>query len=325
MASKKTRSGKKFVPILDIVDGNNFMNRAYFSAPKLTTSDGTHTGAAKAFINMINKLIKKRIDKRGECHLVIAFDSPSTNGFRRKRMAEFIKADKKSAESFLPEKYLKGYKGTRVKDPEKVAELGPQFDLVKKFLDARGIRHFQLDEYEADDIIGSLAFQVKCRVMIWSRDKDFAQLLCPTVRITQQAQGDCAERYYTYRNCCEFYGINPEMFVDYLALCGDSVDNIPGIPGIGDKIAIRLLNEYVDLEGIIDAAEEGKIKGKLSEKLKAPYNQKLLLLSRELAEICKSLDVDANYCNYLLKDISEHKSGLAKLSRKYEFTSHFTV
>lgn len=322
--TKKTSTKKKKKPILDVIDGHNWLHRAYFAAPPLTTADGIPTGAAKAFINMLNKVIASRIEERGVCYMAVAFDSPSRNGVRRKRMAEFLKANKQHLH-LLPAKFLKGYKGTR-EDPEgRKEDLKPQFAIAKKFLDARGIVHFEEDGAEADDIIGTLATNSMIRTMVQSKDKDFAQLLSPKVRITQPGQGKLPEVKLTYHNCLEYYGVSPDVFVDYLALCGDSADNIPGIPGVGHKIAVELLSEHSDIDGIIEAAAAKKIKGKLGEKLSTKFYVDLLLLCRELAEIDKDLDIETDYKKFKLRELNAFRKKLDVVAKRYEFKSHFTA
>lgn len=314
------KPGKTSTPILDVIDGHNWINRAYYAAPKLTTVDGRDTGAVKAFINMVNKLIKKRMDTRGECYLVVAFDNKTRDTFRSKMMAKFLD-DNMDNIDLLPEKFVKGYKGTRSIDDVKVNELVPQFALAQEALHARGIKTYRIKGFEADDVIGTLAHHCKCNVMIWSRDKDFAQLLRKDIRVTQQSQGNSPEIKLTRTNCIDVYGIPPKYVIDYLALCGDGADNIPGIPGVGSKTALTLIGEHGPYTKIIKAP----VKGKLGEKLKHPFYLKVLKLSYDLATICVDVpDIDLDYNVYRLKDVSKYTKKMDAFANSIEFTKLFT-
>lgn len=313
-------------PILDVIDGNNWLNRAYYAAPKLTTSKGVHTGAVKAFVQMINKLIRHRFDTRGECHLVVAFDNKTRDTWRSKEMASFLSSlGDDDLENKLPEKFIKGYKGTRTQTDEKASELGPQFEMAALALEARGIKHLRVDGYEADDIIGTFAHKAGCLVMIHSRDKDFAQLLRSTVRITQPEQGNSPEVLVTKHNCLELFGVAPSKFVDLLALCGDGCDNIPGVPGVGEKTAIKLLNEHGNIKGILRAAQAGEIKGVLGKKLADPFYISLIKISHRLAAISTSVRIDTDYSSYKLRPVIEYEKQMNKLARRLEFKHIFTV
>lgn len=314
----KTKKQRK--PILDVIDGHNWLNRAYYAAAKLTTKDGVHTGAVKAFVMMVNKLIRHRMETRGECYLVVAFDNKTRDTFRSKMMIDFLTAHADNLE-LLPEKFVTGYKGNRQVDEEKVSELGPQFEIAKAALEARGIKTYRIKGYEADDVLGTLALKCACNVMIWSRDKDFAQLLSSTVRITQQEQGKSPEVLIKPSTCIDVFGLKPNQIVDFLALSGDGVDNIPGIPGVGSKTAINLLTEHGNIKGILNA----EIKGKLGEKLKHPFYRNVLKLSKQLAQIHTSVPgVDTDFRNYKLKDVSAYTKKMDKFARSIEFKQLFT-
>lgn len=319
----------KKLPILDVIDAHNWINRAYFAAPKLTTSRGVHTGAVKAFLNMVNKLIRHRMETKGECNLVVAFDNKTRETWRSKMVHDYLTKNINDLD-FLPEKFVMGYKGTRKVDDQKVSELGPQFDLCRKMLEARGIRTYRVKGYEADDVIGTLAEGAgpdSYNLMIWSRDKDFAQLLNKHVRITQQAQGNTPELRVNRKNCADVYGVKPNRITHYLALTGDGVDNVPGVPGIGAKTALTLLSDFGSINGILKAAKAKEVKGKsIAAKLTNPPIIKLLALSQILVTICTDLDnVSLDVAEYKLEPLHKFKKKLNVLKQELEFSDAFTI
>lgn len=329
MVVKMPKKQAKKLPILDVIDAHNWINRAYYAAPKLTTSSGVPTGAVKAFLNMVNKLIKFRMTTRGECNLVVAFDNKTRETWRSKLVHDYLTKNIDDLD-FLPEKFTKGYKGTRAVDQDKVDELGPQFGLCRELLEARGIVTYRVKGYEADDVIGTLAAGAgpkSYNLMIWSRDKDFAQLLGKHVRITQQAQGNTPELRVTRKNCAEVYGVKPNRITHYLALTGDGVDNVPGVPGIGPKTALNLLAEHGSINGILKAAKANQIKGKsITAKLTNPPIIKLLALSQILVTICNDLEkVSLNVEDYKLEDLAKFKKKLNALKQELEFSDTFTI
>lgn len=318
----------KQIPILDVIDAHNWINRAYYAAPKLTTSDGVPTGAVKAFLNMVNKLIKHRMSTRGECYLAVAFDNKTRETWRSKMVSDFLTKHVDDLEMF-PTKFVQGYKGTRKVDDEKTSELGPQFDLCRKLLEARGIRTYRVKGYEADDVIGTLADGASSdtyRLMIWSRDKDFAQLLNKHVRITQQAQGNTPEVRIKSSTCESAYGVKPNRITHYLALTGDGVDNVPGVPGVGPKTALDLLKEHGSISGILKAAKAMKLSKSLTGKLTNPAIIRLLALSQTLVVICNDLEnVSKEIEDYKLEPLHKFKKQVNKLRDKLEFSDTFTI
>lgn len=313
-------------PVIDIIDGHNWLNRAYYSSLKnkgMTLKDGTPTGAAKTFCVMLNALIRRRLASRGQVILAVVFDHKKGSDKRKKIMRDFMEKRLRGEDAAkLPEKYLSGYKGNRFSDGDdaKSIALRPQLKMIIDILTARGIHPITSVHGEADDIIGSLCFQLKCRKYIWSRDGDFAQLLKPDTRLRLPKQDNSEEQDITYQSCLEKYGVIPPMFVDLLALTGDQSDNIPGIPGVGDKTAIELLMQYEDLDSIFQAEH----KGALGKKLKDPFYQDLCFMCRDLVEIKKDLKVDTRLSTYLLEPWSKKvERKVRSVEKQFEFKETF--
>lgn len=309
--------------VLDIIDGHNWLNRAFYasaSSAKLTTSSGIPTGALKTFCSMLNSQMQRRLNANGEIHMVVVFDHKKGSDLRKKQMGIFLSHCIGENADKLPAKFHSGYKGNRV-DDEKSSLLRPQIDAAIEILKARGIPTIMSPDGEADDVIGSLCDQLKCRKLIHSRDGDFAQLLKPDTRLRLPEQANSKEETITYQNCLMRYGVLPSMFVDYLALCGDTSDNISGVPGIGDKTAIELVQQYETLETIFEAQH----KGALGKKLSDPFYQALALTCRQLATIRTDLKVDKKVSNYLVPSIEEVAKKVRKAEKKYEFKSTLNV
>ena len=242
---------------LYLLDGHSLAYRAFFALPlDLATAQGLHTGAVLGFINMLLRLEKTAAPE----YLAVVFDFPAPT-FRHKKYGE--------------------YKATREKTPQ---ELREQFPLIKEVLDTFRIPWFELEGYEADDLLGAFTRQGEeagLSSVIITGDADVYQLLSPLVKvfITRKGISDLAE--ITTERLLEDYGLNPAQWIDYKALRGDASDNIPGVPGIGEKRALQLLGEYGSLDGVLKHAQ--RIKGKMGETLRD--NTDKALLSRELATI----------------------------------------
>lgn len=240
-----------------ILDGHSLAYRAFFALPlELTTRQGMHTGAVLGFSNMLLRLKK---DESPD-YLAVAFDFPSPT-FRHKK--------------------YKDYKATREKTPPEMSE---QLPLIKKILQAFHIPYFELEGYEADDLIGTFARQGEeagLLTVIVTADADVYQLLSPTIKVLITRKGITNLAEITSDRLLEEYGLTPKQWIDFKALKGDSSDNIPGVPGIGEKRALQLLREYGSLEEILQ--HRGEIKGKIGESLNSNISQ--ALLSRELVTI----------------------------------------
>ena len=253
---------KRFV----ILDGSSLFFRAFFALPPLTSPTGEYTNAIFGFANMFLKLWEEL--KPDE--LVIAFD--------------------KSRHTFRTELYP-AYKGTRDKTPD---ELKSQIPLLEEFAGALGVTFLERDNYEADDIIGTLATQAAAAgydASVVTGDRDALQLVRPNLRVLMTKKGISDLKEYDEVAFTEEYQMEPIKLIDLKGLMGDTSDNIPGVPGVGPKTATKLLLEYGTLENVLDHA--GEVKGKkLQERLTTFAEQ--ARLSKTLATInCSVPDLDA--------------------------------
>ena len=252
---------KKFI----IIDGSSLMYRAFFALPLLTSSEGIYTNAIMGFSNMLGKILT---DYKPD-YIAVAFD--------------------KSRKTFRTDMYGE-YKGQRAKTPD---ELKSQIPLLKEFLAALGIAFIEIDNYEADDIIGTLARKSAdedCEALIVTGDKDALQLIAPQIKVMLTKRGIMDMQVFDEEAFKEKYaGLEPHKLIDIKALMGDSSDNIPGVPGIGEKTALKLLTQFGDLENLLANIENVSGK-KLKEKLE--QNQDLARLSYKLATICCDVAVD---------------------------------
>lgn len=217
-------------PSLVIFDGNNVLNRGFHAVPTLTAPDGTPTNAIKGAINIMLKVLK---DHR-PTHVACVFDHRSKN-FRHQLFAD--------------------YKGQRERDPYKEQQLNPQKILMRQILKAMGLRVIHKRGLEADDVIGTiakLATMHEMKTTIVSNDKDFAQLLDDYIRMLRvTGSGDNrVENMIHQANCVEHIGVPVDHVIEMLMLMGDKVDNIPGVPGVAEKTAIKLLREHGSIKGI---------------------------------------------------------------------------
>ena len=278
---------------LIIVDVSNYIFRAYFAIRPLHAPDGTPVNAVYGVLSMIHNMIKKY----QPTHLIIAKDTKEG--------------------SFRKEVYV-DYKANRTDPPD---ELIPQFSLVDELISALKIPEIKMARYEADDIIGSIAVQWKNNfdeILIASGDKDLMQFVTGPVKMLDTMK----EKTFEREDVKDKFGVYPEQIVDYLALIGDSSDNIPGVPGIGPKGAQNLLEEFGNLETILDSVD--KIKNKRCQTALAENKEKALL-SHKLASIIQdlplplsvddsryALQVDDDVVNFLEK--VGFRSWLTKLS-----------
>ena len=239
-----------------LLDGNSLAYRAFFALPLLTNESGIHTNAVYGFTMMLQKIL----DEENPTHMLVAFDAGKTT-FRHSTFGE--------------------YKGGRQKTPP---ELSEQFPYLRKLLTAYQIPQYELEMYEADDIIGTLSKQSELagdEVVIVSGDKDLTQLSSPTTTVYITRKGMTDIEKYTPEHIKEKYGLTPDQIIDMKGLMGDSSDNIPGVPGVGEKTAIKLLLEHKTVDGVYQGLES--VKGKLKEKLEA--NQDQAKISKLLATI----------------------------------------
>ncbi|CUA78794.1 DNA polymerase I [Anoxybacillus suryakundensis] len=242
---------------LVLIDGNSIAYRAFFALPLLHNDKGIHTNAIYGFTMMLMKLI----EEEKPTHMLVAFDAGKT--------------------TFRHEVYTE-YKGGRQKTPP---ELSEQFPFLRELLDAYNIRTYELENYEADDIIGTIATEAEKEgfdVVIISGDRDLTQLASERIHVHVTKKGITDIERYTPEHVFEKYGLTPAQIVDLKGLMGDASDNIPGVPGIGEKTALKLLKEYGTVEHVLASLEH--ISGKkLKENLQTYREQ--ALLSKQLATI----------------------------------------
>ncbi len=275
-----------------LIDGNNLMFRSYFATAYtgniMKNSKGVPTNALYGFVNMMNKIIAEE----NPSYIAVAFDV---------------------GKNFRKQKYS-FYKEGRNATPE---ELIVQMPIARKFLDAMGIKYLELEPYEADDIIGTLV--KKCEededfdATIVSSDRDLLQLINFETDVKLLKQTDYIR--YNEESFKKDYGIEPIRIIDLKALMGDSSDNIPGVKGIGEKTALKLLQEYRTLENIY--AHIDNIKGSVHDKL--INDQEMAFMSKEIATIYKDvpLDIKLNDLKYTGPDIDK----LRDIYNEYEFSS----
>lgn len=276
---------------LILIDGNSIAYRAFFALPLLSNSKGLHTNAVYGFTTMLLKLI----EEQKPTHFLVAFDAGKTT-FRHKGYSE--------------------YKGGREKTPP---ELSEQFPVLKELLESFGIRQFQLDGYEADDIIGTLTRtadeQDGMEVLVVTGDKDMLQLASDNVKIALTRKGISEVELYDPAYIEDKYGLKPDQIIDLKGLMGDASDNIPGIPGVGEKTALKLLHEYGSVEKVLENASS--IKGKMGEKVAAHAED--ALMSKELATIFREVPMDIPWDDLAYGGYDEQVLG--DMFRKLEFKS----
>ena len=275
-----------------MIDGNNLMFRSYYATAYngnfMNNSKGFPTNALFGFTNMINKIINEENPE----YVIVAFDKGKT---------------------FRHEEY-EGYKDGRIETPD---ELKKQFPKAKELLTAMGIKYYEIEGYEADDIIGTFAKfcdnDEEFIGTIVSSDKDLLQLISKDVDIKLLKQKDYIR--YNEKTFEEAYGIKPINVIDLKALMGDSSDNIPGVKGVGEKTALKLLHEYQTLDNIYQNANN--IKGKLGEKIR--NDKENAYKSYHLATIIKDVPMEITIDDTKYK--GPNKESLNKLYEDLEFYS----
>jgi len=256
MAGQKSAENNR--PLV-LVDGSSYLFRAYYALPELSTSRGQPTGAVRGVIAMIRKLAK---DYPGS-HIAVIFDAPGKT-FRDDLYGE--------------------YKANRESMPEDLRE---QIQPIHEIIRAMGIPLLVVPGVEADDVIGTLALQAtqaRQDTVVSTGDKDMAQLVTEHVTLVNTMTETTMNR----EGVVEKFGVPPELIIDYLALMGDTVDNIPGVPKVGPKTAAKWLNQFGSLDDVVNQADE--IKGKVGESLRDCLEQ--LPLSKELTTIKCDVELD---------------------------------
>ena len=273
-----------------LLDGNSLSYRAYYAMPALKNKKGLYTNSVYGFTLMLEKILEDTKPK----YALVAFD--------------------KGKETFRHKSY-EAYKGTRDKTPNELVE---QFGYVRELLDSYGIKYEEHLDYEADDIIGSyakIAEKAGLEVIIVSGDKDLTQLASDNITVYYTKRGVTEIDYYTPEFINEKYGLTPQQIIDMKGLMGDKSDNIPGIPGVGEKTAIKLLTEYETVENVlenIDNISGKKLKERLTE------GKEDAILSKKLATIFTDVPVDNKIEDLTFKEDREKKK---ELFEKLEFVS----
>ena len=273
-----------------LLDGNSLSYRAYYAMPSLKNKKGLYTNSVYGFTLMLEKILEDTKPK----YALVAFD--------------------KGKETFRHKSY-EAYKGTRDKTPNELVE---QFGYVRELLDSYGIKYEEHLDYEADDIIGSyakIAEKAGLEVIIVSGDKDLTQLASDNITVYYTKRGVTEIDYYTPEFINEKYGLTPQQIIDMKGLMGDKSDNIPGIPGVGEKTAIKLLTEYETVENVlenIDNISGKKLKERLTE------GKEDAILSKKLATIFTDVPVDNKIEDLTFKEDREKKK---ELFEKLEFVS----
>ena len=276
-----------------LIDGNSILNRAFYGLPDMTNSQGLHTNAVLGFLNIMFKFL----EEENPTHLAVAFDLKAPT-FRHKMFAD--------------------YKGTRKGMPD---ELREQVPVIREVLQAMNIPLMMKEGYEADDLLGTMSVlgeEAGFEVKIVSGDRDLLQLATKKVQIripkTNRA-GTVVEDYYE-DDVLEKYQVTPKEFIDVKALMGDASDNIPGIPGIGEKTALKLLNQYGTIENLKEHMYE--LKGKMGEKVRT--NIELGLLSKKIATIITDAPVELDLDAWKYEG-QEYNDDLAEFYRRYDMNS----
>lgn len=249
-----------------LIDGNSIINRAFFALPPMDNGDGLHTNAVYGFLTMMFKMIKNI----QPTHISVAFDLKAPT-FRHKAFADY-KAGRKGMPS----------------------ELAMQLEPLKNILDSMNIDRKELEGYEADDILGTISRigeENDFSVYVVTGDKDAIQLASDKTLVMITKKGVAEVEEYNTEGVIERYGLTPAQFIDLKGLMGDKSDNIPGIPGIGEKTGIKLLQEFGSVEGVIENVD--KLKG--AQKKNVEENTESATMSKKLATIDRNIPLDLSF------------------------------
>jgi DNA polymerase-1 len=277
---------------LAVIDGKSVFYRGYYAMPGLSLSDGTPTGGVFGFASLAIELIKKLEPD----YVAVAWDKKGTNIRKRREI--------------YPE-----YKAGRKKAPD---DFYAQLPLLFELLEAFGWPLYELDDYEADDILGAFAKQATekgVETYLLTSDLDALQLISPTTKVFALKNGLSNLEEFDVAYFENKYGIDVEQFLDLKSLKGDSSDNLPGVPGIGEKTAIQLLQEYKTLDNIYEHIDD--IKPTVAKKLAA--GKDLAYISKEVGRIWTDAPVQLNWDEADINDIN--LPGVADILRKFEFSS----
>ena len=272
---------------LFLIDGNSLLYRSYYAIRQLSTSQGFPTNAIYGFINTLRKIVEQEKPK----YLGIVFDTGKPT---------------------IRHKAFKEYKAQRKPMPE---DLIPQIPVLKKVIKAMNIPVFEYENYEADDVLGSLALKAsreKIPSVIVTTDKDLLQLVDKCILVFNPAKEVCLDE----KKVKEVFGVSPAQVVDVLSLWGDPSDNVPGVPGIGEKTSKMLISQFGTLENLLQHISEVK-NPRLREKIEQNLGQ--LELSRQLVTLEKNLDVPFNLDDFAISE--PNRAELRALFQELEFTS----
>lgn len=284
-----------------LIDGHSIINRAFYGVPDLTNKDGLHTNGIFGFVNILLKILEEEKPD----YLTVAFDVHHPT-FRHEMFTE--------------------YKGTRKGMPQ---ELHEQVPVLKELLSAMGIRIMELPGYEADDLLGTVAKRSEAKgmdVLVVSGDRDLLQIVTDNIRvcIPKTKRGTTEYEMYYTKDVQEKYGLLPLQIIELKALMGDSSDNIPGVPGIGEKTATAILQQFENVENAHAHLEEIKPK-RAKENLEAHYD--MAIMSKKLATIETNAPYDydwegARTGNVFTKEAYElcQKLELKKLMAKFDLS-----
>ena len=277
---------------LVVIDGKSVFYRGYYAMPGLSMADGTPTGGVYGFVSLAIELIKKLEPD----YVAVAWDKRGTNIRKRRELYPEYKAGRKPA----PDDFYQ------------------QIPILHELLDAFGWPLYEIDDYEADDILGAFARQAESRgieTCLITSDLDALQLISPMTKVYAMKNGLRNIEEFTAEHFEEKYGIRTEQFLDLKALKGDSSDNLPGVPGIGEKTAVKLLQEYETLDGVYKHLDEqkGALRTKLENGRESAY------LTKQVAEIWTDAPIeldwdvaDVNDCNF---------ARVTEILQKLEFNS----
>ena len=269
-----------------VVDGSSYLFRAYHALPNLTSSKGEPSGAIFGVLNMLNKLL----DEYQPQKIAVVFDTPG--------------------KTFRNDIYAK-YKANRPPMPE---DLRPQIEPLFRSIKALGLPLIRIKGVEADDVIGTLASIAEknnIQTVISTSDKDMAQLVTERVTLVDTM----SNKTYDSEGVINKFGVEPSQIIDYLALVGDSADNIPGVPSVGPKTATKWLSKYKSLDEIIKNAND--IEGKVGEKLRNSLDK--IPLYKKLTTIKRDVEVGIEFDE--LKKTAPDKKELRKLHDRFEINS----
>ncbi|MCF6459650.1 DNA polymerase I [Clostridium sp. Cult3] len=276
---------------LMIIDGNSLLHRAFYALPLLATKDGVYTNGVYGFLTMLYKIQEDYdID-----YLSVAFDKKGPT-FRHETFEE--------------------YKANRASTPN---ELALQFPILKEILKAMNIHQIELEGYEADDIAGTLSRigeEKGMEVILVTGDRDYLQLTSDDTRVLITKRGITELEEYDRSKIIEEYGITPEQLIHLKGLMGDKSDNIPGVPGIGEKTGIKLLKQFSTIENLYDNIDE--VKGKKTKESLIEHKS-MALLSKELGEIIRTVPIEFSIEELKVKEPDWNR--LVELYEMFEFGS----